>query len=90
MLAQYFIDRGNYNIEFMSAANKLKLFNSDKKTTYTERKKLSIQYTRELLFQKNMENHLDKFNKSNKKDDLADSFLQGIYYLSTFNKLNIT
>merc|ERR1711998_576824 len=26
MLAQYFIDNGNYNIEFISSANKLKLF----------------------------------------------------------------
>ena len=26
MVAQYFIDNGNYNIEFISSANKLKLF----------------------------------------------------------------
>tara|TARA_B100000780_G_scaffold68163_1_gene45082 strand:- start:253 stop:1056 length:804 start_codon:yes stop_codon:yes gene_type:complete len=89
MTAQYFIDHGNYNIEFMSAANKLKLFNNNKNTTYAERKKLSIQYTQELLLKKNMDNHLEYFNKNNKKDDLADSLLQGIYYLSSFNKLII-
>lgn len=89
MIAQYFIDCGNYNIEFMSAANKLKLFNNNKKTTYSERKKLGIHYTQELLLKKNMDSHLEYFNKNNKKDDLADCFLQGIYYLSTFNKLNI-
>ena len=89
MIAQYFIDCNNYNIEFMSAANKLKLFNNSKKTTYSERKKLGIQYTRELLLKKNMISHLEYFNKNNKKDDLADCLLQGVYYLSTFNKLNI-
>lgn len=89
MIAQYFIDCNNYNIEFMSAANKLKLFNNSKKTTYSERKKLGIQYTQELLLKKNMISHLEYFNKNNKKDDLADCLLQGIYYLSTFNKLNI-
>jgi len=89
MIAQYFIDCGNYNIEFMSASNKLKLFSDNKKTTYAERKKMSINYTQELLVKKNMIKDLEYFNKTNKKDDLADCLLQGIYYLSTFNKLNI-
>ncbi len=82
MIAQYFIDSGNYNIEFISAANKLKLFVDKKKTSYSERKKLSIVYTEELLINKNKEKELIFFNKSKKKDDLADSFLQGIYYLN--------
>ena len=89
MIAQYFIDNGNYNIEFISAANKLKLFNNNKKTSYSERKKLSIHYTQELLIKRNMENDVDYFNKNSKKDDLADCLLQGIYYLSTFNKFII-
>ena len=89
MIAQYFIDCNNYNIEFMSSANKLKLFNNTKKTTYSERKKLGIKYTQELLLKKNMMSHLEFFNKNNKKDDLADCLLQGIYYLHTFNKLYI-
>ena len=75
--------------EFMSASNKLKLFSDNKKTTYAERKKMSINYTQELLVKKNMIKDLEYFNKNNKKDDLADCLLQGIYYLSTFNKLNI-
>ena len=52
MIAQYFIDRGNYNIEFISAANKLKLFIENKKTSYNERKKMSINYTDDLLNKK--------------------------------------
>lgn len=91
MIAQYFIDKNNYNIEFMSAANKLKIFvESSKKTSYAERKKLSILYTKQLLSNKNMDNELDFFVKHKKKDDLADCLLQGIYYLSTFNKLNLS
>ena len=89
MVAQYFINCNNYNIEFFSAANKLKLFKEVKKTTYSQRKKMSVQYTRELLLEKNMENNLEYFNNHKKKDDLADCFLQAIYYLSTFNKLVI-
>ena len=46
-------------------------------------------YTRQLLESKNMANDLEFFNKHGKKDDLADSLLQGIYYLSTFNNLTI-
>ena len=89
MIAQYFINCGNYNIEFISATNKLKLFNETKKTSYSIRKKLGIQYTQQLLSKYSMLENLDYFNKHSKKDDLADSFLQGIYYLHTFNKLKI-
>lgn len=89
MIAQYFINCGNYNIEFFSAANKLKLFSDTKKTTYAERKKMSITYTQQLLAKKSMQTSLEFFNNHGKKDDLADCFLQGIYYLSTFNKLEI-
>tara|TARA_B100000989_G_C19500146_1_gene453868 strand:+ start:895 stop:1704 length:810 start_codon:yes stop_codon:yes gene_type:complete len=89
MIAQYFIDRGNYNIEFISAANKLKLFIENKKTSYSERKKLSIVYTGDLLNKKNKNKEIDFFTKHSKKDDLADCFLQGIYYLNTYNKLKV-
>ncbi len=90
MIAQYFINNNNYNIEFMSAANKLKLFVPKEKTSYNERKKLSIMYTAKLLETKNMLNDLEYFNKHSKKDDLADCFLQGIYYLVNMNKLVVS
>ena len=38
MIAQYFIDCNNYNIEFISAANKLKLFNNNKKLLIVKEK----------------------------------------------------
>ena len=89
MIAQYFIDRGNYNIEFISAANKLKLFIENKKTSYNERKKMSINYTDDLLNKKNKINDCEFFKNHAKKDDLADCYLQAIYYLHKFNKLKL-
>jgi hypothetical protein len=59
--------------------------NKDKKLSYNERKKLSIYYTKQLLEHKNMCNEHAFFIKHSKKDDLADCFLQGIYYLENFN-----
>jgi hypothetical protein len=59
----------------------------DKKLSYNERKKLSIYYTKQLLENKNMSLDLAFFIKHSKKDDLADCFLQGIYYLENFNVL---
>jgi hypothetical protein len=59
----------------------------DKKLSYNERKKLSIYYTKQLLEHKNMSQEHAFFIKHSKKDDLADCFLQGIYYLENFNVL---
>ena len=87
MIAQYFIMKNNKNIEFISAANKLKQFIGTKKTTYNERKKLSIEITDNLLAKHNSK-WIETFNKHGKKDDLADCFLQAIYYLSEKEKLN--
>ena len=78
MIMQHFIEKDIPLVEEVSASNKLKEFLSNKKTTYAERKKESINITRNLL---NTNNFLNKwieiFDKHKKKDDLADSFLQG-------------
>ena len=87
MIMQYFIMKDMKNIQFISAANKLKPFIQNKKTTYCERKKIGIEITQKLLI-KNEDNNINKdkiidmFNKHKKKDDLADCFLQGIWYTS--------
>ena len=86
MIAQYFIMKNNNNIVFLSAANKLKQFIGIKKTTYSERKKLSVEITKTLL-EKHNSTWIDIFCKHGKKDDLADCFLQGIYYLSDREKI---
>ena len=96
MIAQYFIMVNNHiKIEFVSASNKLKSVgtgigtgigtdNELDTTTYKNRKALSIQICKQ---------HIQSdpywypfFKTHNKQDDLADSFLQGIWYIT--NKCN--
>jgi O-methyltransferase involved in polyketide biosynthesis len=54
------------------------------KTKYNARKKLSVTKTREMLEEigETAKEFLDVFNKSNKKDDMADCFLQGYWYMN--------
>ena len=84
MIVQYFImSKINVdNIEFISAANKLKDCIPKEKTNYTERKKLGIAHCLEIL-QTNIHfnERIDFFNNHKKKDDLADSFLQGMWFI---------
>ena len=88
MITQYFIMRGVPDIRFISATNKLKLFSEegggDKegKDDYADRKKRSIEITRALI---NNAAHMPmmamQFVEHKKKDDLADCFLQGLWWL---------
>tara|TARA_B110000285_G_scaffold76605_1_gene88248 strand:- start:1852 stop:2646 length:795 start_codon:yes stop_codon:yes gene_type:complete len=83
MLTQYFIMKSNTQIQFVSSSNKLKDF-TDEKTTYNERKKLGVKYTRDIITtNQNLNAWNEIFDKHNKKDDLADSFLQGIWYIKS-------
>jgi len=83
MVSQYFIMRENCrHIEFISSMNKLKEYNeSNIKLNYSDRKKLGIKVCLEIL----NDNDKEFFIKHKKKDDLADSFLQGLWYIK--NKL---
>ena len=81
MISQYFIDYSHVNE--VKEVKDVK----EKKISYNERKKLSIYYTKQLLEHKNMSQELTFFIKHSKKDDLADCFLQGIYYLENFSVL---
>uniref|UniRef100_A0A6C0B1G0 Mitochondrial resolvase Ydc2 catalytic domain-containing protein n=1 Tax=viral metagenome TaxID=1070528 RepID=A0A6C0B1G0_9ZZZZ len=89
MIAQYFIMKNSdVCIEFISAANKLKNSdtgpNSNVKTSYSERKKQGIQQCLEIINTKQQYSSWETFFKSHsKKDDLADSFLQGIWFISS-------
>ena len=53
----------------------------NKKTTYSERKKLGINVTEQILIENNFHDQKSYFNQHKKKDDLADSFLQGLWYI---------
>lgn len=79
MVIQYWIMKGAA-VECISACNKLKLFVTGK-TTYAERKKLGIQHALSVLSLNGLTT--DVFQKHKKKDDLADTFLQAVWYLHT-------
>jgi hypothetical protein len=96
MLTQEFIVQGCPHIEYVSSANKLKSFRGKTKKTgddavksksaYTEHKKDAVQYCREkiesILRPEQALKWLTFFEKNRtKKDDLADSFLQGIWFV---------
>ncbi len=84
MITQYFIMRCNAFIEFVSSENKLKCENISEEVSnanYNERKKLSVQQTKSLLEDEQMDEWMALFEKHKKKDDLADAYLQGMYYL---------
>ena len=89
MIAQYFIMNDVKTIEFISASNKLKQW-VKRKTTYNERKKLGIKVTLDLISNNNQFKIWDTiFVGSKKQDDLADSFLQGIWYVQDNNLITI-
>lgn len=101
MLAQYFIMINDDSIiQFISSSNKLKQFVSEgsrtttsedvkdiKKTNpnYKEHKKDSIYYCENILKRnENLNSWIDNLDVK-KKDDLADAFLQGLWYFKNKN-----
>jgi len=89
MIVQYFIMSAIEvpNIEFVSAANKLKGLGDDSaKTKYSERKKLGVQKCVELLTNDHrFSDKKDYFDIHKKKDDLADALLQGLWFIGAKN-----
>ena len=87
MILQYFI-MSNLNvdsIQFISASNKLKDCDIKDKGSYSDRKKLGIAKCLEIITKDfTFSEHVDYFNKHKKKDDLSDSFLQGIWFINSF------
>ena len=94
MIAQYFIMQDKTQIKFVSAANKLKGYTQSAagtageqsaagadKSSYADRKKAGIRITTELLTHNT--DWLTFFKTHKKKDDLADAFLQGKWYLKS-------
>jgi hypothetical protein len=91
MLSQYFIMRfPEAHIEFVSSSNKLNHFQMDReKTGYKANKADSIKIVRQLLSANaDLARWTETFSTAAKSDDLADCFLQGLWYLS--NKKIIT
>jgi hypothetical protein len=71
------------HIEFISAGNKLKDCDAKDKSNYSDRKKLGISKCLGIITDNDSFNeHIEYFNKHKKKDDLSDSFLQGIWFIN--------
>ena len=96
MIMQYFIMCGLEKIEMISSQNKLKIYEEYVKevkensgNSYKVRKKLGIMLTEHILsVNKELEMYKHMF-VGKKKDDLADSFLQGLYYIKKILKKKI-
>jgi hypothetical protein len=92
MIAQYFIMNNNTeHIEFVSSINKLKEYKTEDKNNtnssdYKSRKKQGITKCLEILTTDHrFNNQLSYFNVHKKKDDLSDSFLQGLWFINKQN-----
>lgn len=82
------------NIFYLSPSNKIKIKNDDidkeikkvkdDRQKYKLTKNIGIIYTRDLL--KNEDYWINYLDTNKKKDDLCDSFLQGMYFYDNFTK----
>ena len=95
LLYSYFLmrgvsDGGIENIVMVNARNKLKAYKGEKvecdiKDRYKKNKYLAIEYCKRMIHSEKKE-YIDLFTESKKKDDLSDSYLQGIYYIQDIIK----
>ena len=83
MLTQYFIMQNTCpHIEYISSSNKLKdLTNKTNENSYKQHKKDSINICQNFLNNNETLHIWKNILNTSKKDDLADSFLQGIWYI---------
>lgn len=91
LLYSYFVIKGKLNdksrinkVQFINAKNKLSFYDGPKieqmsTNKYTQRKKEGIEVCKYILADNN---YFNFFLSHKKKDDLADSYLQGLWFLS--------
>ena len=93
MLAQYFIMRhDSIQIEFLSSSNKLKGFEKEHDTedsNYKQHKMDAVFHTKRIIENPYFSSWKSHVLEHKKIDDLADAFLQGLWYLKKHNIINI-
>ena len=72
-------------VHMINARNKLKVYKGPPveckyKEKYKRNKYLSVEYTKNMILNEEKK-FIDLFTESKKKDDLADAYLQGIYFI---------
>ena len=88
MLYSYFLIKSKHiKLEMINARNKLKAYKGepipcDIKDRYKKNKFLAIEYCKKMILKEDNK-FIELFDNSKKKDDLSDSYLQGIYYINT-------
>ena len=88
MLTQYFIMQNNSpHIEYISSSNKLKDFITNEENSYKQHKIDSVKICKQFLDMNILCNWESIFDTT-KKDDLADAFLQGIWFLKREKIIN--
>jgi hypothetical protein len=89
MLAQYFIMRfDNIKVEFLSSANKLKGFAKEhdaEGSHYKQHKMDAVFHTKRIIENPSFNDWKEHVLTHKKIDDLADAFLQGLWYLKNNN-----
>jgi hypothetical protein len=82
MITQYFVMTHVENVIYVSSYNKLKMFIESKKNyTYKERKDLGIECAAKQIIETQEAKWVQLFDTHKKKDDMADSFLQALWYI---------
>ena len=84
MITQYYIMNHVHDIINVSSINKLKDFVNNS-GNYNDRKKKGICICKDIVMSHdNFSDKLELLESSKKKDDMADSFLQGLWYLRKY------
>ena len=86
----YFLINSNVKVEMVNARNKLKVYKGpviltpytdNKKNKYKNNKYLAIKYCSFMIKDQNKK-YINLYEDSKKKDDLADCYLQAIYWIN--------
>lgn len=86
LVYSYFLIKSNpVKLEMINARNKLKAYKGPKieceiKDRYKRNKYLAIEYCK-IMIKNEKDQFINLYNNSKKKDDLSDSYLQGMYFL---------